>query len=114
MPREIISTSNAPTSPLHSQGVKAGSLVVVNFSVNEKMPFRACRMGGFRPWTAFPLSGLRLCSFRQATHGELTAVPPKGPAPAAADTHRSCWCAAITAPPRSVTNCQRERYVSSA
>lgn len=30
MPRQIISTPNAPTSPLYSQGVRAGSLVYVS------------------------------------------------------------------------------------
>ncbi len=30
MPRQIISTANAPSSPLYSQGVKAGALVVVS------------------------------------------------------------------------------------
>lgn len=30
MPREIISTTNAPSSPLYSQGVKAGSQVFVS------------------------------------------------------------------------------------
>jgi 2-iminobutanoate/2-iminopropanoate deaminase len=30
MPREIITTANAPSSPLYSQGVKAGPLLVVS------------------------------------------------------------------------------------
>jgi 2-iminobutanoate/2-iminopropanoate deaminase len=30
MPRQIITTANAPSSPLYSQGVKAGPLVVVS------------------------------------------------------------------------------------
>ncbi len=30
MPRQIITTDNAPTSPLYSQGVRAGSLVLVS------------------------------------------------------------------------------------
>ena len=30
MPRQIITTANAPTSPLYSQGVKAGPLVLVS------------------------------------------------------------------------------------
>jgi 2-iminobutanoate/2-iminopropanoate deaminase len=30
MPRQIISTSNAPTSPFYSQGVKAGSQVFIS------------------------------------------------------------------------------------
>jgi reactive intermediate/imine deaminase len=30
MPRQIITTSNAPSSPLYSQGVKAGSQVLVS------------------------------------------------------------------------------------
>ena len=30
MPRQIISTPNAPTSPLYSQGVKAGSHILVS------------------------------------------------------------------------------------
>ena len=30
MPRQIITTANAPSSPLYSQGVKAGSHVLVS------------------------------------------------------------------------------------
>jgi 2-iminobutanoate/2-iminopropanoate deaminase len=30
MPRQIITTANAPSSPLYSQGLKAGPLVVVS------------------------------------------------------------------------------------
>jgi enamine deaminase RidA (YjgF/YER057c/UK114 family) len=30
MPREIITTANAPSSPRYSQGVKAGPLLVVS------------------------------------------------------------------------------------
>ena len=30
MPREIITTANAPSSPLYSQGIKAGPLLVVS------------------------------------------------------------------------------------
>ncbi len=54
MPRQIITTQNAPTSPLYSQGVKAGSLVLVS------------GMPGFDPATGEPAGDTIADQTRQA------------------------------------------------
>jgi hypothetical protein len=80
---------------------RAMSTAVGRCAQEEKMPIGAHGNGDPSSERHSRRSGLLSCSFRQATHGEVVAVPREGPAPAAADTHRSCWCAAITIPPGS-------------
>jgi len=68
--------------------------------------------GGFRLWAAFPPKRAAYCSFRQATRGELTAVPREDQLQPLQTRTDVAGARRSTFPPDLMTNCQYDRTLN--